>query len=94
MHKRAVPLFADGSGIVYLQGPFVAPEFFLFDFAFQRRSSTYKDRVDAEKGYLQQLRRHASDRIIFDRIAENSDILQIKSPGPLTDAGFVPRSRL
>jgi Tol biopolymer transport system component len=80
--EKGRPRFlADGSGVVFLQGRFWAPEFFLFDFTSGSVRQLTRIGDDADEGHISSFDVTPDNRIIFDRIAENSDILLINRPG-------------
>ena len=80
--ERARPRFlADGSGVVFLQGRFWAPDFCLFDFASGSVHQLTRIGDDASEGHISNFDVTPDNRIIFDRIAENSDIVLINRPG-------------
>jgi hypothetical protein len=78
-HHRFLP---DGSGIVYVRGPLRAPEFWLFDL--RTMATRQLTRVsDASLGDIRMfdvLSTSDGLQIVFDRLAENSDIVLIKRP--------------
>jgi hypothetical protein len=68
----------DGRGLVYMQGPFPAQDFWLLDLATKKsRQLTRLNKSGATRTFD-----IASDgrQIVFDRVRENSDIVVIDLP--------------
>ena len=72
---------AGGSGVVFLKGRFWAPDFWLLDFASKSVHQITRISGDASEGHISSFDVTGDNRIIFDRIADNSDILLINRPG-------------
>jgi Tol biopolymer transport system component len=87
--EKGRPRFLDdGSGVVFLKGSFWAPEFWLFDLASKTQRQLTRIGNDANEGHINAFDVTPDNRIVFDRIAENSDILLINRPAPVTNGVF------
>jgi Tol biopolymer transport system component len=71
---------ADGSGIVYLQGKRWAPEFWLIDLKTKTSRQLTRISDDSSQGTIGAFDVTPDGRIIFGRLAENSDIVLINRP--------------
>jgi serine/threonine protein kinase/Tol biopolymer transport system component len=74
-------MLPDGSGMVFVQGTLRAPEFWLLDLATMKTRQLTHISDDRSLGDIRCFDISADGKqIIFDRVAENSDIVLIKRP--------------
>jgi len=70
----------DGSGVVYLQRTGWAPDLWLYEFATRTTRQLTRISHDSSQGRIQHFDVTPDRTIIFDRLAENSDIVLIARP--------------
>jgi Tol biopolymer transport system component len=74
-------LMADGTGMVFVQGKAFGSDFWLLDFATRQKRQLTRMPIETGQGDIRAFDiTPDSKQIIFDRIAENSDIVLIQRP--------------
>jgi Tol biopolymer transport system component len=81
MADKAGPRFLpDGSGVVFMKGSFWAPDFWLFDFASNSVHQLTRISGDTTEGHINSFDVTPDNRLVFDRIVDNSDVVLIIRP--------------